>query len=107
MIEQLARENLQSDERFVESFLHSRLHKGVGPIRLLQELRERGIDESFAESLIDSLDIDWMDTLNSVRQKKFGSTLPRDYKGQVKESRFLQYRGFTSEQIRQLYKSED
>ena len=75
-------------------------------MRLRQELRERGIIDELIDNCINSLDIDWMDTLTSVREKKFGTNLPTDYKGQIKESRFLQYRGFTSEQIRQLYKSE-
>jgi len=71
------------------------------------ELSERGIDKEMTNSCINELDINWMDTLNSVRVKKFGQNLPKDFKGQNKESRFLQYRGFTSDQIRKLYKGED
>jgi regulatory protein len=107
VLEQLAREGLQSDQRYIESYLSSRIHKGYGPVRLGMELRERGIEEDLIEACINDLDIDWMDTLHSVRRKKFGSTLPGDYKEQARESRFLQYRGFTTEQIRRLYKSDE
>lgn len=70
------------------------------------ELRERGIDKDLIETCIESLDIDWMDTLHSVRQKKFGEKLPGDYNAMLKESRFLQYRGFTVDQIKQLYRRD-
>ena len=75
-------------------------------MRLAMELRERGIEEDLIEACIENLDIDWMDTLHSVRQKKFGEKLPVDYNAQLKESRFLQYRGFTVEQINKLYKRD-
>jgi regulatory protein len=71
------------------------------------ELSERGIDKEMTNSCINNLDIDWMETINAVRVKKFGLALPKDFKGRSKESHFLQYRGFTSDQINKLYKSED
>ena len=102
----LAIEGLQSDHRYTESFLNSRINKGYGPVRLAMELRERGIEADLIETCIKNLDIDWLDTLNSVRRKKFGEKLPVDYSAQLKESRFLQYRGFTVEQIKKLYKRD-
>jgi regulatory protein len=107
VLDRLATDGLQSDQRYTESYLRSRIHKGYGPVRLGMELSERGIDKDMTNSCIDELDINWMETLNSVRVKKFGENLPKDFKGQIKESRFLLYRGFTSEQIRKLYKGED
>ena len=107
VLEQLAREGMQSDQRYIESYLLSRTQKGYGPVRLGMELRERGIDDELINDCIHTLEVDWMDVLQTVRTKKFGRTLPVDYKGQAKESRFLQYRGFTTDQIRQLYKSDD
>jgi regulatory protein len=106
VLQELANEGLQSDQRYIESFLSSRINKGYGPVRLAMELRERGIDGDLIEASIQRLDIDWMDTLLSVRQKKFGEKLPANYNAQAKESRFLQYRGFTMEQIKQLYKRD-
>jgi len=107
VIEQLISEGLQSDQRFTETYLHSRLQKGYGPLRLRQELSERGIDDRLIDICLDSLDIDWMDILHSVRQKKFGIKLPGRYSEQAKESRFLQYRGFSADQIRQFYKNDN
>ena len=76
-------------------------------MRLRIELRERCIADSLIDDCIGNLEVDWVDLLNSVRVKKFGSALPADYTAQGKELRFLQYRGFTSEQIKWLYKSDD
>ena len=70
------------------------------------ELRERGVEDDMIEDCMENLDIDWMDTLHSVRRKKFGEKLPDNYNARVKESRFLQYRGFTVEQINKLYKRD-
>jgi regulatory protein len=79
------------------------MQKGYGPVRLRQELRERGIEDAMIDISIENLDVDWIQSLSEVRNKKFGAKMPRDYKEQARESRFLQYRGFTSEQIRELY----
>ncbi len=103
LLDQLSQEGLQSDARYADSYLYSRLQKGYGPVRLNQELKERGVDDVTIENSLENLEIDWTERLTEVRKKKFGETIPKDYKEQAKESRFLQYRGFTSEQIRKLY----
>jgi len=35
-----------------------------------------------------------------VRRKRFGAEPPRDFHERAKQARFLQYRGFTSDQVR-------
>lgn len=105
LLDTLAAEGLQNDRRFTENYLHSRLQKGYGPQRLVQELRERGIDEQLIQSALDGLDVDWMEMLRSVRLKKFGRSWPSGFNAQARESRFLQYRGFDTDQIRNLYKN--
>lgn len=97
---------MQSDQRFTESYLNSRIQKGYGPLRLEQELYERGIDEQLVQTCLAAHDIDWMDVLASVRKKKFRQALPTGFNQQAKESRFLQYRGFTTDQIRHFYKNK-
>jgi len=107
VIEQLISGGLQSDQRFTETYLNSRLQKGYGPLRLRQELYERGIDDKLVDICIDNLDIDWRDVLHSVRQKKFGEKLPTKFNDQAREARFLQYRGFSADLIRQFYKNDN
>ena len=40
----LTDEGLQSDARYAGSFVQSRINQGKGPIRIRQELKERGFD---------------------------------------------------------------
>lgn len=98
---QLRHDNLLSDQRFVESFIHSRLSKGHGPLRIEQDLRKYGIDKEMLYSTLNHYDADYWQTLAcQVRQKRFGQTLPRTPQERAKQSSFLQYRGFNHEQIR-------
>ncbi|MEX2354032.1 MAG: regulatory protein RecX [Gammaproteobacteria bacterium] len=107
VITQLAHEGLQSDQRFTETYLHSRIQKGYGPMRLRQELQERGVDAGLISVCMESLDVDWTDILHSVREKKFGKSMPASFRDKSKEARFLQYRGFSTDQIRRIYNNED
>jgi regulatory protein len=84
--------------RFTESFIRSRLAKGQGPVRIRAELAERGVGDA-AEALRGS-DIDWLASARAVLRKRFGAEPPRDYRERGKRARFLQYRGFTADQVR-------
>ena len=107
VITQLKQQGSQSDHRFTDDFVHSRIAKGYGPLRIRQELREKAIADDLIETLLTDRDEDWMLRLASVREKKFGQCMPTDYKEQARQSRFLQYRGFSSEHIRRGFKAED
>ena len=97
VLDQLAAENLQSDQRFTESFLRSRSNKGYGPDRIRQELREKGVDSALLNSALEALELDWVALAREVRLKKFGVEQPRDFKERARQLRFLNYRGFGSE----------
>ncbi len=105
-LEQLQEERLLSNERFVEAYVYSRREKGFGPLRIQMELRERGISEQLITCSVEPGDANWAELMNRVRKKRFGSALPADYQEQARQARFLQYRGFAAEQIRQLLKQE-
>jgi len=102
VLSQLAAEGLQSDERFAEAFVRSRIDRGHGPIRIAAELREHGVDEALISEYLDFADPLWQQRLEEVRSRRFGGTLPDDYQTRAKQARFLQYRGFTSDQIRRM-----
>jgi len=44
--------------------------------------------------------------VREVREKKFGPEQPRDFRERNRQMRFLQQRGFTSEQIYAVFKDE-
>ncbi len=101
VVDRLTSQDLQSDERFTEAFVNMRRKKGQGPIRILNELQERGVSAILQEEYVDTHDPIWREMITQVREKKFGRQLPKDYQLRAKQARFLQYRGFTNEQIRQ------
>ena len=85
--------------RFTASFIRARAAKGQGPARIRAELAERGIDREQATELMRAADIDWTALAASVRDKRFGAQRPSDFKERARQARFLEYRGFDSEQI--------
>jgi regulatory protein len=44
--------------------------------------------------------VDWAATARELRRRRFGVSPPGDYPERARQARFLQYRGFTAEQIR-------
>ena len=100
---ELKQEGSQSDGRFTDSYIYHRIQRGYGPLRIRQELRERGIEDGLISSALDESGEDWISRLTDVHAKKFGASIPADRRERARQSRFLQYRGFPSEQIRRLF----
>ncbi|MCP3679940.1 MAG: regulatory protein RecX [Gammaproteobacteria bacterium] len=105
VIDELAASGCQSEQRFTEQYIHSRQQRGYGPVRIEQELKIRGINDGLIGHYL--ANINWLALVANVRKCRFGNELPDDYSNQAKEMRFLQYRGFTQEQIYQLYKMRE
>lgn len=92
----------QSDERFTEAFVRVHIDRGQGPIRICQELRRCGIGGELIDRNLDPGEAEWARRIKAVRDKKFGSSEPDSLKERARQTRFLQYRGFSAEQIRSL-----
>jgi regulatory protein len=58
------------------------------------------VDPEIVDQALDATEVDWVQTAREARRRKFGVSLPGDYHERAKQARFLQYRGFSSEQIR-------
>jgi regulatory protein len=103
----LVADGLLSNQRFVESFVHSRYQRGQGPLKIRAGLRERGIDDDAIGACLDTYAGEWRELASRVREKKFGTALPGDYRERSRQMRFLQQRGFGPEQIHALFRDED
>ncbi|MFO7593808.1 MAG: regulatory protein RecX [Pseudomonadota bacterium] len=103
VLARLEAERLQSDERFTEAYLRQRSQKGYGPQRIAAELRERGIDDPLISSQFrqaeEEGELDWFELAAAAYRKKYGARPIEDMKDRAKRQRFMQYRGFTHEQI--------
>jgi len=96
-------EGLQSDQRYLESFIRSRIQQGYGPHRIAQELKQKKISAEDFEPLLDSRSPEWMERAKAIRERRFSSRKAGDQKEKAKQMRFLQYRGFTGDQIRSVF----
>lgn len=99
----LMEHDLQSDSRFAESFVRSRIQRGQGPRRIQSDLDQRGIHSdliaSAIEEVVEQEDVDWFELAAQVLSRKFSSP-PRDVKEKARQQRFLAGRGFLHDQIR-------
>ena len=100
VLDQLAADNLQSDHRFVEAFIRSRVSRGQGCTRIRLDLKSRGANSTLVNELLDEAEVDWFEVAKTTAQQKFGNTQQVDTKEKAKRMRFLQYRGFSFDQIK-------
>jgi regulatory protein len=98
-IEGLVEDGLQSDQRFAEAFVRSRISQGKGPGRIRADLKERGIAAALVDEALIESGQDWYELAREVRRKKFGAVCPADFKEKARQMRFLQSRGFQTDQI--------
>ncbi len=107
VLESLAQDGLLSDERFAEAFVTYRVRRGQGPLRIRRELDQRGVATALAEQHLDAYRDAWLELASVARRKRFGVKPVRDYAERARQARFLQYRGFSTEQIMQVLDADD
>ena len=100
----LKEENLQSDERFAESYTRSRSVKGFGPEKIFFELKSRGISENLISKIVYSEQINWMEIIKKEFRKKFSVNNDFTEEDISRAKKFLLQRGFEFDQINQLFK---
>ena len=106
LIDRLGELNLQSDQRFAESYVRSRQSR-YGSRRLAQDLRQRGIDpDMVAEAIEHGAEADEVARAREIWQKKFGQA-PADAREWGRQARFLKGRGFAADIIHSILKDRD
>ena len=99
VLDTLANDNLQSDQRFAEAFIDARISKGQGPHRIRAELRQRGVSELAIDQALNNCEVDWFERARQVAEKKYPGKRCDSFAERGKRSRFLQYRGFSPDHI--------
>ena len=100
-LDRLAEEGLLSEARYLESFVRMRANAGYGPLRIREELAQRGLAREVIEQALRDSGFDWNAQLYEVWQRKFGK-LPGDQREKARQGRFLSYRGYSLEMIGRL-----
>ena len=85
-----------SDGRFAKAFAGSRIAALYGRIRIVSDLRNRGIDSGLAEDVLAELAPDWRAMAHEAFRKKFRGADMSDQKARMKACRYLASRGFSS-----------
>ena len=100
-LDRLEQDGLLNETRFVEQFIYARKNKGYGPVRIRNELRQKQVDRELVDRMLDDHDSCWRDILQREHDRKYGVDRRVDYREMSRRARFLQYRGFPAELVRQ------
>ena len=103
VVRQLSEDNLVSDSRFAEMYIRSRIGRQFGPIKIKNDLRERGVPEDKIRFALNKANQDWLQLIQELSEKKYGKTLPSEAKETAKRMRFFQSRGFDTDCIRSIF----
>ena len=104
VLDKLGKKQWVSDQRFAANYVHHHARRGQGPVRIRAQLRQQGVTDDRIQQEMGAAERDWNGLAAEVRRRKFGAGLPKTAAERAKQARFLQYRGFNSDQIRAALK---
>jgi regulatory protein len=110
VVADLTVERILDDVRFATQYVAYHADRGQGPRRIAMELANRGVAPLHIEAAL-AAGPDWATRARAIRGRRFGLTPPESWAEKAKQGRFLQYRGFSSDDIRSAlgpdFESED
>jgi regulatory protein len=98
-LEELHERRYLDDERYARQFVGAHARRGHGPLRIRHDLTDLGLSAGMAERAIEEHG-GWAEQARAVRERRFGPEPPRDWPERSRQARFLQYRGFSNDDIR-------
>lgn len=96
----LKEKDFQSDARFGEMLVRTRIEGGYGPRWILAELKTHGIGEAQAQALIDAAQPDWRDLVRRQLRRRYGAKPAANLAERSKRAAFLLRRGFDAAIVR-------
>ncbi|MEW6982308.1 regulatory protein RecX [Colwelliaceae bacterium 6471] len=106
VIDFLISEDYLSDEKFADCVIRHRVSRGYGWRYIQNELNQKGVNSSIINNVIKNHQIDWYLQAELAYNKRFGASAIEDQKEKAKRIRFLQYRGFSTEEIMTTLQTE-
>ncbi len=101
-VERLSDEGLQSDQRYTEGLIRSRVSKGYGPLRVRMELLERGVERAVVEAALRAAAVDWLAVAGEWYARRYGEAPIIDMKERGRRHQALARRGFDASISREL-----
>ena len=100
-VERLRADGWQSDARFAEMLVRTRVAQGQGPVRMRAELGTHGLGQDMIDTALEELDGSWIQAARELAQRRFGMGLASaDAAQRRKAADFLYRRGFDGEAVR-------
>ena len=99
-LEKLQAKDFQSDGRFGEMLVRSRIAGGYGPRWILAELKTHGIDEAKARALIEAAEPHWPALVRHQLRRRYGGKPATNLAERGKRTAFLLRRGFDASTVR-------
>lgn len=87
------------DLRYAKSQVRQAVYKGHGERRIRQELGQKRVDDHTIDQAMEEEPQDWFELAKNTAYKKFRGQKAQDAKQYAKQVRFLQYKGFSFDQI--------
>jgi len=103
---ELQAKDFQSDARFGEMLVRTRIAGGYGPRWILAELRQHGIGEDEAQALIDAAEPDWPAQVRDLVQRRFGVKAATNIAERAKRANFLMRRGFDAATVQSATRAQ-
>jgi regulatory protein len=103
LLDDLAKRGWLSDARFAEQSIRSHARR-FGPLKLVQQLRSRGVDEDAIAAGFRAAGDEGASSLEQVWRSRFRAP-PAGEREKAKQARFLQGRGFALDDIFRFFKT--
>jgi regulatory protein len=101
-LDKLQAERLLDDRRFAFAYTESRMGRGYGPVRIKEELLQRGVAPALCFEALAEFKSAVPQKIAEVLVKKYGEQPPLTFAEKASRMRFLQYRGFEPDHIKQV-----
>ena len=106
-LDKLVEQQWLCDERFARIQVRQHVFKRHGPMRIRMELKRKGVDEHIIELALEEDETDWFELALACYASRFRGRAIDDIKEKAKRVRYLQSRGFNSEQVRYALEAEE
>lgn len=106
-VDRLAGEGWQSDARFAEMVVRTRVAHGQGPVRIRAELGSHGLDGETISAALEPFEGDWRRSALELARRRFGLGLGSAGGAERRKAAdFLYRRGFDGDTVRSVLRGD-
>ncbi|MCX8578072.1 regulatory protein RecX [Gilliamella sp. CG13] len=103
VIEYCIEQNWMNDAQYIEKYITMRANKGYGKYRIALELKQRGLATDLSREILNNSDINWSEIAHQQLIKKFKQIDPKNKPLWYKNIQFLTTRGYTQDDVKNVY----